>query len=384
VTKKKNKFKKALNLFLLLLVLFNFTFFIYKNKKIYTKKVNLKKLEENYQTSQFNPDPEKRTSIIQDEDLYAFSGYKYITTGSLDNINIEHPPLGKYIIGLSVLIFKNQNIIQLILGAIFLTLLYKLTLKTTENKTVSLATTFAFSLEKIFKEQLKLSLLDLSLGVFLLLFLLSLNKLTIKIKKDRKKEKERERKTSVLTGLFLGCIASIKYPTISLVALTAAIIFLIIKKDKNIIKKAATICLTAAIVFLLTYLPFFLRNNPLSFISLQIKALKIHLSHVPEYPKAQVFNVLIFNKWLSWWGDKDFVKTDLWSITWPILTIGFFTSFIKEKKNRLLKIWCFQYLAFLSLRLFFPRYLFLLMPFLYIILFNDLKLLLKKHLKNKN
>ncbi len=361
--------KKIINLIIFLSFILFFYIFIYSHKQTFLKPTDLKKLEQNYQTSQFNPDPEKQTTIIQDEDLYAYAGYKYLTTGDLSQINIEHPPLGKYLIGLSLLIFKNQNVGQLLWGGLFLFFLYQLSLKILDDKTLALLTTFLFSLEKIFQEQLLLSLLDLILGVFLLGFLWSLKKSLL----------TKQPKFSIISGLLLGGMASIKYPTIALVALTTGFGYFLLRKDRYLVKKMVLISLTAGAVFLLTYLPFFLKHSPQEFITLQIKALRIHLSHVPEYPKGQVFKVLFFNKWLSWWGEKGYINTNLWSFTWPVLTLSFFISLVRLKKNLLIKLWSFLYLLFLASRLFFPRYLFLLLPFFYIHFFSQIKSFSKNH-----
>ena len=70
-----------------------------------------------------------------------------------------------------------------------------------------------------------------------------------------------------------------------------------------------------------------------------------HLSHVPEYPKAQVFNVLLFNRWLSWWGEKGYIKTSSWNFLWPILTINFFLTLFEFRKNLLINLWTLFYLC---------------------------------------
>ncbi|PIS09185.1 hypothetical protein COT75_02910 [Candidatus Beckwithbacteria bacterium CG10_big_fil_rev_8_21_14_0_10_34_10] len=351
---------KILNILLLLAISLSFITFLIKNISFYQPEFNLGKLELLYSQSQFAQNPDDRKQIIEDEDLYAYSGWKYLTTGKLDQINIEHPPLGKYMIGFSILLFKNQNIGQIFWGIIFLVLFYKLALKTTKNIPLSLALILIFLQEKIFQEQLTHSLLDLSLAVFLLAFFLNLV------------SQNKESKINLITqGLLLGIISSLKYPTIGFIAWLTMILYFFVKKEKNILKKILIPGLVAFFVFLFSYFPFFLKNpQPISFFNLQLEALKIHLSHVPEYPKGQVFKVLSFNRWLTWWGSEKYIKTVFWNFLWPVLSLNFLFSliFFKKlfKKNLLVNFWSLNYLLFLSLRLFFPRYLFLLLPFLYL------------------
>jgi predicted membrane-bound dolichyl-phosphate-mannose-protein mannosyltransferase len=338
---------------------------IYYSLPFYKTKFDINYLTYLYNHSQFSEKPQNRQLTIQDEDLYAYTGWNYLKTGEVNKINIEHPPLGKYLIGISIIIFNNQNIGQLIWALIFLGLLYKLSNLVLKNKSLSLLVVLFFIQEQLFFEQITHSLLDIILGVFLLIFLLA--SLQKKLKTTR---------WQIIEGLSLGAIASIKYPTIAGIAFFTLIIFNLLTKEKNILRHFITTGLLASFVFLCSYLPFFIKNpSAISFVNLQIKALKLWLSNVPEYPKFQVFNVLFLNRWLSWWGDKSYIKTNNWNIAWPILTTNFFIGLINigNRKNLLIILWCLFYLLSLSLKLFFPRYLILLLPFLYISLCYNLK-----------
>lgn len=346
-----------INIFLMLLICLSLIFCLGKNLNLYQQKFDSEKLNRLYLHSQFASQTENRQLIIEDDDLYAYAGWQYLTTGQVDQINIEHPPLGKYLIGLFTLVFKNQNLGQLVLGIIFLLFLYRLGIKTVRNQSLSLLVILLFTQEKLFQEQLTHSLLDLPLGVFLIIFLLGLINQTAK----------KNNLNLIIAGVSLGTIASIKYPTTALLCWLTMTIYFYLTKEKQMIKKIIILGFTASLVFLLSYLPFFIQHPHLvDFYQLQIRAIKIHLSHVPEYPKLQVFNVLFFNRWLTWWGNKEYVTTEFWNIFWPILTLNFLFSLYQIKKNLLIKIWALIYLIFLALRLFFPRYLFLLLPFFYL------------------
>lgn len=361
---KKKLAELIISFFLLFTILFLLLSIILRNLKNYQKKFDSEKLANIYNQSQFVKNPKDRKSFIADHDLYAYAGWHYLKTGKLNSINIEHPPLGKYLIGLSVFIFDNQNIGQIFWGILFLFLLYKLSFKVLKHKPFALLVVLFFCQEKLFQNQLSYSLLELPLAVFLLMFLLLI----------QAKNKKNKKWFLMLKGVILGAISSIKYPTTALVAFITLISFYYIKKEVGVAKKLFVIGLTGFAVFLLAYLPFFMRNPHLSsFYNLQLKALKIHLSHVPEYPKGQVFNVLFFNRWLAWWGEKSYLKTDFWNFLWPILTINFFVSLFRFKKNLLINLWTLFYLLFLSSRLFFPRYLFTILPFFYLQLCYNLE-----------
>jgi len=286
--------KKLIPFLLLFLIAFSFTKTVKKNLNQYQQPFNQQQLSDLYNQSQFAPKPEDRRLVIDDHDLYAYSGWHYLNTGKLETVNIEHPPLGKYLIGLSIIIFNQQNIGQLFWGGLFLILFYFLSEKSLKNNSLSLLVVFFFSLEKIFTYQLTHSLLDLPLAVFLLsLFLIT---------KARFKNKNIK---TFFQGIFLGLIAGTKYPTLAGVVFLTLVIYFLLKKEDYFLSKITKISLIGLIVFLSFYYPFFKTNNLASFIDLQIKALKIHLSHLPEYPKGQVVKVLLFNRWLTWWEIKN-------------------------------------------------------------------------------
>lgn len=355
------KFINLLRFILIFLIIRQFIWIITTNSSFFSKTFNYQQLTDFYQHSQFAQTPEDRINIIQDEDLYAYSGWHYLTTSQLDSINIEHPPLGKYLIGLSILLTGNQNIGQIFWGLCFTILLYLLGKKIMNNSLLALLAVLLFTQEALFKEQMTHSLLDLIQGVFLLILLL----ITLLKPKYR----------IFYQGISLGCIASIKFPSIALIALITLFIYNFLQDKKSLIKNTLTISFVCLAVYLLSYSPFFIKyQNPIHFYNLQLRALKIQLSHVPEYPKGQVFNVLLFDRWLSWWGTKDFIKSGYWNIMWPVLIISFVISLrTKFKKNLLINLWIISYLCFIASRLFFPRYLLLLLPFLYLNLCYNFK-----------
>lgn len=64
---------------------------------------------------------------IGDDGLYAFAGYYYLFQGGdVSAVNFEHPPLGKYLIGVSIFLFGNENVINIIYFALILIITYKI------------------------------------------------------------------------------------------------------------------------------------------------------------------------------------------------------------------------------------------------------------------
>lgn len=52
---------------------------------------------------------------IGDDGLYAFAGYYYLFQGGdVSSVNFEHPPLGKYLIGVSIFLTGNERSINIV------------------------------------------------------------------------------------------------------------------------------------------------------------------------------------------------------------------------------------------------------------------------------
>lgn len=63
-------------------------------------------------------------SFMSDADFYAYVGWRYICGDDPLKLMCWHPPLSAYLIGLSILIFRNQNVMSLIMGFSTLILMF--------------------------------------------------------------------------------------------------------------------------------------------------------------------------------------------------------------------------------------------------------------------
>lgn len=110
---------------------------------------------------------------IGDDGLYAFAGYYYFFQGGdVTKVNFEHPPLGKYLIGLSIFLFDNENVINIFYFALLLFVTYKIgqlilgqNLRTYRN-ILSLVAIGILSSDPLFLDHLVRSQLDLPFTLF--------------------------------------------------------------------------------------------------------------------------------------------------------------------------------------------------------------------------
>src|SRR3990167_1849764 len=122
----KNKSALILSLLLLILSFFYLFSVILQNKKLYTEKFDPKLYEKKYYQSQWVVPNSK--NIISDEDLFTYAGYKYIKGLNPILINPETPHLGKYLIGLSIVLFNNQRVMSLFIALFSLVFIYRIIL----------------------------------------------------------------------------------------------------------------------------------------------------------------------------------------------------------------------------------------------------------------
>lgn len=363
----------AKNLFFLLFILSGLIFLTIINRHVYYEEFNFEKTAEIFSRSQFAPNIKNRQTMIQDWDLYSYAGIKYLTSGQLDSVNAEHPPLGKYLFGTAYFLVKRPVLAQIPLAFIFLWLSFLISKKVLKNSWLSLCVPFFILIEPLFHIQLTHSMLDLSLAAAIAAFLwIAVNKA------------EKTRGKHFILGLILGVSASIKFPAAAFI-LSLVYFISVFKINRLFLKKIIIVSTSCLLVYLLTYSPLIIKKGASAFFAVHVRAAKIHLSHVPGYPAFAPIKTMLFNRWPVWWDEKNpDWKVQERLITWPLLALTSLASplvFLKYRKqqNKNLVIFSFfwLYFIFINLRLFFPGYLLLILPYFYMIAIWELSILLK-------
>jgi len=343
--------KKLLLFFLLILLFSHLGFRIFENREYYLEKFDPKYWEQRYLNSQWvkaiNPEP------IGDDGVYTWAGWRYLHGENPILINPEMPPLGKYLLGLTIKITNNRSFFAVWTGLLSLAALFLIAKKALQNSLLSLIVVFLFSLEPLFYNQLRAPFLDnlyLSFFSFFLFFAYD---------------------NWLLSFLFLGAAASTKATLVTFcLGLATIFIFLLILKDKKEVKKAFLFSPISIFVLLLSYFRYFLSgHNLLDFLKVQ-KWIFVFYKEGVKVAKGMVFPLLFLNRWQRWWDETTSINE--WRLTWPILTLGiflFWLNFSKRKKKKInlhqliMAIYSLLYLIFLSFVPVWPRYLLLFLPF---------------------
>mgnify|MGYP007042367236 CR=1 FL=1 len=193
--------------------------------------------------------------FIGDNDLYAYAGWRYVKGASPDEINFEHPPLAKYLIGLSCLVFSNSNVISAVLGVCSLLILYELCKKLLGDSLFALVPVYMLSLDRLFVGFSSTSMLDIYLVFFLLLSVLLFGCVDSDVKMFG---------GAVALGLASACKLTAPF------AIPSLMIPVIARRKKTAWKFLLQGLLVAAFVYCLSYAWFFMLGHGLSdFLKLQ-------------------------------------------------------------------------------------------------------------------
>ncbi len=322
-------------------------------------------LESSYYSSQYvkkiNP------GIMPDQTLESFAGGAFLKGMNPILIIHDQPPLGRYILSLSILLFDNPNTVMVLL--FFLTglgvfLIARIILK---SMLISLIPFAVFINEPLFLSKLYytplLEPIQLPFIIFALYFFI------------QGIVKKSYVKWFILTSLMLGFVISIRFFILGAILLFAMVLYFLITKQLN--KKFILFLLTLPIaIFVL--LASYTRTIQLGSSILHIFGIQKYIYYYHNTQLSLPFSfwdLLLFNKWHTWWGTRAITTDSQWIIIWPISMIftltycltGIFKKISISEPEKIIIIWVVAYSLFLSAGETSTRYFPPLMPFIYII-----------------
>jgi predicted membrane-bound dolichyl-phosphate-mannose-protein mannosyltransferase len=165
---------------ILIMIIVKLVIHIFGHKNYFLRSFDPAYFSDLYSKSQYVLGPASKGGI-GDDGLYAFAGYYYFfQRGDVTDVNFEHPPIGKYLIGLSIFLFRNENIINIIYFLVLLYLIYKIGQRTLKSNLLAMISPLILSFDPLFSDHLLRSQLDLPFSLFFITaiyyFLFSLRK----------------------------------------------------------------------------------------------------------------------------------------------------------------------------------------------------------------
>ncbi|MBI3379794.1 glycosyltransferase family 39 protein [Candidatus Gottesmanbacteria bacterium] len=317
---QSKKIQSVLWWILFTLIITKLLFYLISNRQFFTRIFDPVYYGDLYSKSQYVVGS-RSVGGIGDDGLYAFAGYYYLfQKGDVSAVNFEHPPLGKYLIGLSILIFRNENLINIIYFSILLFVTYKIGNIILKNKLLSLLSVGIISFDPLFLDNLIRSLLDLPFTLFFILgiyfFLMSLH----------------NAKYHYFSMLFWGISFSTRFfPALLIIyGFLFLVIFLYKRKDLSILIKASFLI---PIVYLLSHISFFVYHPSLVEF---LRHKKWMLAWFTGSPK--IFGNIWRNIFTGFYIDttNKLMKNEFWILLIPIIIIFSLIPTVKiQKKNSL-------------------------------------------------
>jgi hypothetical protein len=333
----------------------------YFNSSAFIKNYDLSYWKDRFEHSQWQLPLSNR--IIGDDGLYSYVGLGLIKGDDPSKLNPETPPVGKYLIGLSILIFNNPVFYSLTVS--FLTIGIFLFLTKTVLKSLSLAlfATILLFTDPMFSSQFWKPWIDITQLLFLLLNIFVFTLI---------KKKNTQFIVAIISGLSLGLFAQSKFPILLPVIILVESYFFI---KNGLIKEFLIYLISLVVGILIPYLQYFmLGHGLLDFIKLQKYILTFYLKSKLT-PNFGAFLGSIFFGNYQLIAGKGFERVLEWTILWPVsVAISFFLSMkflLKDKTNQLLKyvgVLIIIFILIFSVVPSYARYLLLILPFAYIFL----------------
>lgn len=343
----------------LLVIQHNQTFFAKGYAKEYPVLKNL------YYQSQYAT--KHNTAVITDDALEAFEAGAFLKGINPILFVHDHPPLGKYFLSVSVALFDNVNTIMLFFYAATLLGLFLIGKRILQNTTFALIPLIFFMFEPSYANFFQFTPLLEPIQFPFILFALYFFMKAL--------SEKRSFYYFILFSLMLGCTVSIRFFALGAVLFAACFFTLIlIKPKKKMFTEFLLSLVLVPIILILSYTR-----------TIQLGSSIIHIFGIQKYMllyhKSQLispfsfWDLLLFNRWHTWWGDNRILHDSQWVIIWPIAmfssTLFVIMTLLRKlkinKEELLILFWIFFYCAFLSIGNTSTRYFLPFLPLTYII-----------------
>lgn len=346
------------------MLVFQFFQITHSKRALFAQKYDASYLKDHFEHSQWALPLSKR--IIGDDELFAYIGYSLVNGGSITGFDSEVPPLGKYLIGFSIKIFNNPFYHSILFGLGSLILFYIIGVKVLGDKYSSLFAVSILFLDPLFFSQFWQSMLDIYQLFFLLAHILFL---TYLIDVETNADKKRIF-CAIMSGLSLGFFAQVKFPILLPLIMIAESIFFISKKTK---KEYFLYLIGIALAISIANIKFFIDGNSIiDFFRFQKYIVFFYLKSQLTVHVGAVWQVLFLGKFPNITAGP-LISIYEWWILWPVITLfgilmAIFSLFSKSTPilNKGIAAFLLATLIIFTFIPIYPRYLLIVLPFLYL------------------
>jgi len=320
----------------------------------------------------------KNPGIMPDQTFESFMAAAFLYGTNPIMVTHDQPPLGRYLLSLSIILFQNVSTIVVIFFFSSAFLIFLIANQVLKNPFLALIPFGIFINEPLILGQLTTTPL---LEPVQLPFIFAAIYFFI-----RGVSSKNYLKWFILCAFMIGFVISIRFFVLGLFLALSMIAYFIIKRklEKKFISFLLVLPIAVA-VLLLSYTKTIQDGSSIFHIfGIQKYIYYYHKSEL--IAPLTVWDLLIFNKWHTWWGNHAISFDPSWIVFWPI---ALFCSIIRISSNFVKKIkvseaekviisWVIFYSILLSVGESSTRYLPPLLPFLYILTTGLIFSLIKK------
>lgn len=357
---------KVIHVILILLILARPVSEVYARRDIFLSRgfMAVFPLYENaYYSSQYVK--KENPGIIPDDTFEAFVGGAFLRGVNPILIVHEHPPMGRYIIALSILLFDNPRTLIIPLLALSFFGLFLMLRKVLNNNLLALLPLVVYVNEPLIISKLQyvplLEPIQLPFIIFALYFFI------------QGVSQKRYVPWFLLTSIMLGFVISIRFFILGAVLVLAMIAYLVLQRKEMIKLLVFVVSLPLSLVVLFGS---YFRTIQDGYSLFQILGVQKYILFYHQSKLENLFSfwdLLLFNRWHAWWGERIIISDSTWIIAWPIATVfttGFVLLFLLKKikinsASKILLLWILAYSLLLSGGNSTTRYFLPLLPFLY-------------------
>jgi Penicillin-binding Protein dimerisation domain len=355
---------KRINTLLICLIVGYVGMVLYANRAFYFSKFDAVYWKDKYEHSQWKLPLSQRT--LGDDGLYLYEGYRLVHGENPTTLNAEVPPLGKYAIGTSIIVFGNGYVYGYIMTLFAVVAFSVFAYVVTSSFSIAIITGALLITDPLITEQFALTMLDSQHLLFLSLYLLSLAGII-------KTKSHIVRLLSILAaGTSLGLFAETKFPILA--PMLAIIGILMIWKQKKKNDFIAIFLASGVIAYLIPYIPYFIQGHSLiEWLKVQKWILSFYMASGLKPTVGSMFTTLLFNQNQNLYSHL-YETVNEWSPLWPFITIsGIVGGFRVFRRYMPFIIITGFLLLFFAITPFWTRYLVIILPLLYLgsVLFLD-------------
>ena len=358
--------KKILFWIVFLIAITQLTVILFQHREELTKRdysIRYNSLKSLYYASQYvrknNP------IIITDEAFEAFASGVFLTGLNPIYIVHDHPPLGRYIIALSIIIFDNEKTIPAFLLIISVIGIFLISCMIIKNQVFAVIPVGILINEPLFLTKFTVLPLGEAIQLSFIIFAIYLFLLSWKTK---------HWPIFLSVNILIGAVVSIRYFILGVALWGACALFLLIKRNYNKLLVLVFSSPLILIILFASYTKTILDGYTLR----QILGIQKYIFAYHQSAFVLPFSfwdLLLFNRWHTWWGTNAISSDPQWQIFWPVSVLlaavgGVLAVFKKlqvSDEEAFLYLWIIAYSAMLSFGYSSTRYFLPLLPFLYIL-----------------